>query len=85
MGQKRSEQHSFMKVEPEDNLAKVEQMAQDMRQIKEAGVERGEMHQVQSSEDLFPCPEHHTEGDMNRNPRGRCRKRRRTERNLGGR
>ena len=31
MGQKRSEQHSFMKTEPEDNLAKVEKMAQDMR------------------------------------------------------
>jgi len=29
--QKRNEEHSFMKVEPEDNLAKVEQMAQDMR------------------------------------------------------
>ena len=32
--QKRNEQHSFMKVEPGDNLAKVEQMAQDMRQSK---------------------------------------------------
>ena len=32
--QKRNEQHSFMKTEPEDNLAKVEQMAQDMRQSK---------------------------------------------------
>jgi hypothetical protein len=30
-GQKRSDQHSFMKTEPEDNLAKVEKMAQDMR------------------------------------------------------
>ena len=30
-GQKRSDQHSFMKIEPEDNLAKVEKMAQDMR------------------------------------------------------
>ena len=33
-GQKRSDQHSFMKVEPEDNLAKIEQMARDMRQSK---------------------------------------------------
>ena len=33
-GQKRKDQHSFKKVEPEDNLAKVEQMAQDMRQSK---------------------------------------------------
>ena len=32
--QKRNEQHSFMRTEPEDNLAKVEQMAQDMRQSK---------------------------------------------------
>jgi hypothetical protein len=32
--QKGSEQHSFKKVEPEDNLAKVELMAQDMRQSK---------------------------------------------------
>ena len=40
--------------------------------IKEAGIERGETYQVQSSEDLFPLPEHHTEGDMNRNPRSRC-------------
>jgi hypothetical protein len=31
MGEKRSDQHSFMKIEPEDNLAKVEKMAQDMR------------------------------------------------------
>jgi len=30
-GQKRSDQHSFMRTEPEDNLAKIEQMAQDMR------------------------------------------------------
>ncbi len=34
MGKKRSDQHSFMKVEPDDNLAKVEQMARDMRQSK---------------------------------------------------
>ena len=33
-GQKRNEQHYFMKVESGDNLAKVEQMAQDMRQSK---------------------------------------------------
>ena len=33
-GQKGNEQHSFKKVEPENNLAKVEQMAQDMRQSK---------------------------------------------------
>ena len=32
--QKGSEQHSFKKAEPEDNLAKVEKMAQDMRQSK---------------------------------------------------
>jgi tryptophanyl-tRNA synthetase len=31
MGKNRSDQHSFMKTEPEDNLAKVEKMAQDMR------------------------------------------------------
>jgi len=30
-GQKGNEQHSFKKVEPEDNLAKVEKMAQDMQ------------------------------------------------------
>jgi hypothetical protein len=29
--QKGNEQHSFMRTEPEDNLAKVEKMAQDMR------------------------------------------------------
>ena len=33
-GQKGNEQHSFKKVESGDNLAKVEQMAQDMRQSK---------------------------------------------------
>jgi len=33
-GQKGNDQHSFKKVEPEDNFAKVEQMAQDMRQSK---------------------------------------------------
>ena len=33
-GQKRNEQHYFMRTEPDDNLAKVEQMAQDMRQSK---------------------------------------------------
>ena len=33
-GEKGGDQHSFKKVEPEDNLAKFEQMAQDMRQSK---------------------------------------------------
>ena len=67
-GQKRNEQHSFMKTEPR----KSREDGPGYATIEEAGVERGETHQVQSSEDLLPLPEHHTEGDMNRNPRSRC-------------